>query len=100
VTGGSDVIVQSVHYTFAPEDADKAQAILRELRDASRAEPGVVTFEVARGSDRPNEFALYEEYEDQAALVAHGQTAHFDRLVVNGIRKLAQQRNAVTGPPI
>jgi (4S)-4-hydroxy-5-phosphonooxypentane-2,3-dione isomerase len=94
------VIVQSVHYTFAPEDADKALEILRELRDASRAEPGVIAFEIARGSERSNEFALYEEYEDQDALVAHGKTAHFDRLVINGIRKLAQQRNAVTGPPI
>lgn len=94
------MIVQSVHYTFAPDDADKAQEILRELRAASRSEPGVITFEIARGSDKPNEFALYEEYEDQDALVAHGKTAHFDRLVVNGIRKLALQRNVVTGPPI
>jgi quinol monooxygenase YgiN len=94
------MIIQSVHYTVAPEDADKAEAILRELRDVSRAEPGVVTFEIARGADRPNEFALYEEYVDQAAVAAHAKTEHFDRLVVNGIRKLAQQRNAVTGPPI
>jgi (4S)-4-hydroxy-5-phosphonooxypentane-2,3-dione isomerase len=94
------VIIQSVHYTFAPQDAEKALEILRELREASRAEPGVITFEIARGTDTPNEFALYEEYEDQDAVVAHGKTAHFERLVINGIRKLAQQRNAVTGPPI
>jgi quinol monooxygenase YgiN len=94
------VIIQSVHYTVAPESADEAHAILRELRDASRREPGVITFEIAQGADKPNEFALYEEYEDAEALAAHGKTAHFDRLVINGIRKLAVARSAVTGPPI
>lgn len=94
------MIIQSVHYTVAPEDADMAEAILRELRASSRTEPGVIAFEIARDAEKPNAFALYEEYEDQAALVAHGKTQHFDRLVVNGIRKFAQQRNAVTGPPI
>ncbi|MGB6986103.1 MAG: putative quinol monooxygenase [Candidatus Aquilonibacter sp.] len=94
------MLVQSVHYTFKPEDADQAEAILRQLRDASRQEPGVVTFEVARSQERPNEFALYEEYRDQAALDAHAKTEHFDTFVINGTRKLAQARNAVTGPPI
>jgi quinol monooxygenase YgiN len=94
------VLIQSVHYTFAPEDGDKVEAILRELRDASRAEPGVITFEIARSQEKPSEFALYEEYQDQAAIEAHAKTEHFDRLVINGIRKLAQARNAVTGPPI
>ncbi|HTX57128.1 MAG TPA: putative quinol monooxygenase [Candidatus Acidoferrales bacterium] len=94
------MIVQSVHYSFATEDADRAEAILRELREASRREPGVVAFEIARSRENPGDFALYEEYADQAALAAHGTTEHFDRLVVNGIRKLATQRHAVTGPPI
>lgn len=94
------MIIQSVHYTVAPENADKAAAILRELCEASRTEAGVISFEIARGTDQPNEFALYEEYRDEAAIAAHAKTEHFDRLVVNGIRKLAQQRHAVTGPPI
>jgi thiol-disulfide isomerase/thioredoxin len=29
------MLAQSIHFTFAPEDADKAAAILRELRDAA-----------------------------------------------------------------
>ena len=94
------MLIQSVHYSVAAEDAEKAAAILRELRDASRTEPGVITFEVAQARDNPGTFALYEEYEDQAALEAHAKTAHFDRLVINGIRKLATARNAVTGPSI
>ena len=94
------MLIQSVHYTVAPEDCERAEAILRELRDASRTEPGVITFAIARSWENPSVFALYEEYEDQGALDAHGKTEHFNRLVINGMRKLALQRNAVTGPPI
>jgi len=94
------MIVQSVHYAFAPENADKAEALFRELRAASLREEGVITFEIARGHEQPNSFALWEEYADRAALEAHAGTEHFKRLVLNGIRPLAQQRAAVTGSPI
>jgi quinol monooxygenase YgiN len=94
------MLCQSVHYTFAPEDADKAEALLRELRAASRKEDGVITFEIARSQDQPNSFTLWEEYTDRAGLEAHAATEHFKRLVINGIRPLAKERNAVTGFPI
>ncbi len=94
------MVVQSVHYTFAPEDADKAEALFSELREASRKEEGVITFDIARSQEPENSFALWEEYTDRAALEAHAATEHFKRLVLGGIRPLAQQRNAVTGFPI
>ena len=94
------MLVQSIHFTFAPEDADKAETMLRELRDASRKEDGVIVFEVARSKDRPNVFALWEEYRDRGALDAHTATEHFKRLVINGVRPLAQQRIAETVFPI
>ncbi len=88
------MIVQSVRFTFAPEDADKAEAILRELRDASREEEGVVGFDVARSQENPNVFALWEQYRDDAALDAHKETDHFRRLVLDGVRPLAKERKA------
>jgi quinol monooxygenase YgiN len=91
------MIVQSVHYTFAAEDGDKVAGMLRELRDASRREPGVITFDVVRADDDPAQFALYEEYRDQAALDAHGASEHFQRLVVHGIRPIATHRDFVKG---
>jgi quinol monooxygenase YgiN len=94
------MIIQSIHFTFAPEDADKAEAILRELRDASRKEEGVITFDVARSREKPNVFALWEEYKDRAALEAHVATEHFRQLAVNGVRAMAQQRNGETVFPI
>ena len=88
------MLVQFVHFTFAPEHADKAEAILRELHDASRKEDGVVGFDVARSKDNPNVFALWEQYKDGAALEAHKATVHFRRLVLDGVRPLAQHREA------
>jgi (4S)-4-hydroxy-5-phosphonooxypentane-2,3-dione isomerase len=94
------MLIQSVHYIFAPEDADAAEAILRELRDVSREEEGVITFEVGRSQEKANVFALWEEYRDQAALDAHVATEHFKRLVLNGVRPLAQQRDAERVVPV
>jgi quinol monooxygenase YgiN len=94
------MLIQSVRYTFTPEDADKAEAILRELRDASRKEEGVITFEVARSEEQSNVFVRWEAYSDRAALDAHTTTEHFKRLVPNGVRPLAQQRNGEILIPI
>jgi len=94
------MIITSIHYTFASNDAEKAEALFRELRDASVKEPGVIQFEVGRSTDDPNIFALWEVYRDQAASDAHRESEHFKRLVLNGIRPIAQQRNAATVIPL
>lgn len=94
------MIITSIQYTFAPGDADTAKSLLRELREASVKEPGVIQFEVVQSNDNPNLFALWEVYRDEDAVVAHRATEHFKRSVLNGVRPLAQQRNAVTGAPI
>jgi autoinducer 2-degrading protein len=94
------MLVQSIHYTFAPEDGDDVEEIFRELQDASRKEAGVVQFEVARSREHPNVFALWEVYRDEAALEAHKQTEHFKRLALNGVRTMAQQRVGELAVPI
>jgi quinol monooxygenase YgiN len=87
------MLIQSIHFTFRPEDADAAEAMFRELRDASRMEEGVIAFDVARSRDKPNVFALWEQYRDKAAFDAHVGTDHYKRLVLSGLRPLAQQRD-------
>lgn len=94
------MLIQMVHFTFAPEDGDKAEAIFRELRDASRAEEGVIAFEVGRSQEKRELFALWEVYRDRAALDSHKGTDHFQRLVVNGVRDLAKERSAEILSPI
>jgi autoinducer 2-degrading protein len=94
------MLIQSVRFTFAPEDGAKAEAIFRELREASRKEEGVVAFEVARSQEKPNVFVLWEEYRDEAALDFHKATEHYDRLVLNGVRPLARDRTGEMAVPI
>ena len=94
------MIIISIQFTFASKDADTAESLLRELRDASVKEPGVIQFEVGRSREKPNVFALWEVYRDKDAVDAHRASEHFQRLVLNGVRPLAQQRNAETVVPI
>ena len=94
------MLINSIHYTFAPQDAERAESLFRELRDASRQEPGVVQFEIGRSREKPNVFALWEVYRDQEAVDAHMASEHFQRLVANGIRPLAQGRNIERVAPI
>jgi autoinducer 2-degrading protein len=88
------MLIQSIHYEFAPEDAGRIEELFRELRDASRKEPGVIQFDVARSKDHPERFVLWEVYKDEAALTAHTQTEHFKRLALGGVRPLAKNRIA------
>jgi quinol monooxygenase YgiN len=94
------MLIQSIHFTFAEEDADKAEGLLRELRDESRKEDGVISFDIGRSRERPNVFALWEEYRDKTALESHITTEHFARLVIRGVRAMAKERNAETVFPI
>ena len=93
------MLINAVTYTFPAERADEAEALLGELRAASLNEAGCRGYEVARGEDGTT-FVLYETYRDQAALDAHLQTEHFQRLGVNGFRTFAVSRTAVKGRPI
>jgi quinol monooxygenase YgiN len=95
-----DMLINSIHYTFAPKDAELAESLFRQLRDASRKEPGVVQFDVGQSREKPNVFALWEVYRDQEAVDAHAASEHFQRLVVNGVRPLAQGRNIEKVVPI
>ena len=95
-----DFIIVPIQFTFASKDADKAESLLQEVRDASVKEPGVIQFQVGRSSEKPNVFALWEVYRDKAAVDAHHASEHYQRLVASGIRPLAQQGNVETVNPI
>ena len=95
-----DVLINSIHFTFDVKDADAAESSLAQLRDASRKEPGVIQYDVGRSVDSSNTFALWEVYRDKDALDAHLASEHFQRLYVNGLKSLIQQRDAARVVPI
>ncbi|MFY4814757.1 putative quinol monooxygenase [Haloarcula sp. AONF1] len=69
-----------VHAEFPidPEKRDEALDLIRELVEQSRAEDGVIDYQVATDIDDPNLFRFTEQYEDEAAFGAHAETDHFE----------------------
>ena len=95
------MLVLSVVYQFPEERADEVERMFAELAVASRAEAGNAGYEVMRGGEGARgTFVLFEKWRDQAALDTHVAEEHFVRLGVNGVRKLALSRSAVTGDVI
>jgi quinol monooxygenase YgiN len=60
----------------------------------------VIQFDIGRSRENPNVFALWEVYRDQQAIDAHLATEHFQRLVLNGVRPLALDRQIERVVPI
>ena len=94
------MIINSLHITFAPKDADTVEPLLRELRDASRKEPGVVQYDVFRGVKDPNVFAFWEFYRDEESFQAHIASEHFQRIFANNVRSLVQDSSVQRVAPI
>ena len=93
-------MINSIRFASVPKDADNVASLFRELRDASRKEPGVIEYQVARSPAKPNVFALWEVYRDQEALNAHVASEHFQRLFVKGVRPLLQEQSIEQVVPI
>lgn len=55
------------------------RAALEQLAGPTRAEPGCLMWQPHRDPDDPRVFFFYEQYEDAAALEAHGASEHFQR---------------------
>jgi quinol monooxygenase YgiN len=74
----------------------EAEAHLRALAAASRAETGCRAYEVHRSLEHPSTFLIYERYDDAAALEAHRQTPHFLTFGKNGLQTIMESRVAGT----
>jgi quinol monooxygenase YgiN len=71
---------------------DEAAALLGELAEASREEPGNELYLTCRDPERPGTFLLYEQYRDQAAFEAHGASEHFTRIAAGRLFGLLASR--------
>lgn len=60
-----------------PENREEAIELIRELAEHSRAEEGVVDYRAAADVDDENLIRIFEQYEDEAALGAHGESDHY-----------------------
>jgi quinol monooxygenase YgiN len=81
----------------APEgEQDRAEELIRRLAEASRREPGAVHYIAHRDPEDPRVFLIYEQYRDQAAFEAHGQTEHFKEIALGELFPMLENRERST----
>ncbi len=83
-----------VRMRFAPEDRDRVTEALRRLTEASRKEPGCVSYIPHELADDPNTILIYEQYRDSEALELHRATAHFRDYAIGGLYQWMRERSA------
>ncbi len=59
-----------------PERREDLIRVSQAVAEASRIEPGCISYRVYEDIEVPNEFVFVEEWEDDAALQRHFATAH------------------------
>jgi quinol monooxygenase YgiN len=74
--------------------------IFSKLTEASRQEPGCVTYQVHRHKTEPRRFFIYEQYKDDAALEAHRATAHFLQYARKELPRIADRVEGVVYEPL
>jgi autoinducer 2-degrading protein len=66
----------------------------------SRTEPGCLYYQPHVSTSQPDTIYLYEVYTNQAAAMAHRETAYFRQLVLETIVPLLSSREVVDVTPI
>jgi autoinducer 2-degrading protein len=69
------ILIVNIH--IKTEHIEAFRAATMENGRNSRMEPGIARFDFLQQSDDPSRFVLIEVYRDQAATVAHKETAHY-----------------------
>jgi (4S)-4-hydroxy-5-phosphonooxypentane-2,3-dione isomerase len=80
-------------YRVREGQGDLVESTLKAMAEAvGRNEPGCLIYRAARSTENPDAFVLYEEYEDEAALLAHRETPHFKKLIEGTIVPVLETR--------
>src|SRR5262249_10300392 len=97
---GRQMIVLTVTWKAKLGQEAETERLFRLLADQSRKEPGCLMFQLHRHTERPGEFFLYEQYQDEAALEAHRNTTHFKELARGALLKVADRIDATLYQPL
>lgn len=66
----------TVKATIKPEKVEDFMKGIQWFIEESRKEAGCISFDVYRDRNNPNVFFYFEEWKDEEAVVAHGNSAH------------------------
>lgn len=72
-------------HTMQAGKEDEVLALLPELIEAARSEPGCVAFDAYCKMDDPSTYVLLERYASRQAFADHRETPHFKDLVLGRI---------------
>jgi quinol monooxygenase YgiN len=82
-----------VWFKFAPADRAEVAEMLRLLAEASRREPGCVSYFPHQLQEDPDTVLVYEQYRDNDAVTAHRESEHFKKYVVGGLLQRMRERS-------
>ena len=87
------MLVLVAHYYGKAGQGDAIEAALRQMAPLVTAhEPGCILYQACRSQENPDQFLLYEQYVDEAALLGHRETPHFARIIEGTIIPLLEKR--------
>jgi quinol monooxygenase YgiN len=96
-----------VHLRVRPENAQAFEALMTEVAATTlENEPGVAYYGFAKSVDEADTYVVVEVYRDQAACVAHGDTAWVKDsvpkmlLLTDGMPQLAQYASPGVDPVV
>ncbi|WP_247002170.1 putative quinol monooxygenase [Halosolutus gelatinilyticus] len=73
------MIVVHTSIPFDPDRYDEAIEFVRDLADQSRREDGTVRYRATVDFEDEHTVRFFEQYEDEAAMVAHTKTDYYQR---------------------
>jgi quinol monooxygenase YgiN len=79
-------------HTMKPDHEDAVLPLVEQLAEATRSEPGNLSFDAYRSLRDPASYVLLERYASREALAAHRATAHFQEILLAQIVPLLAHR--------
>jgi quinol monooxygenase YgiN len=81
-----------VRMTAREGEEERAVELIGRLVEGTRSEPGNVHYIAHRDAEDPRVFLMYEQYADEEAFKAHGQTDHFQQIAAGELFPLMESR--------
>lgn len=85
-----------VKWIAKPAEVSRIHALLPELAQRTRGEPGNVFYTVYQSESDPTVFILHECYDDAEAVERHRHSEHYQRIVVGEINPRLVSREVIT----
>jgi quinol monooxygenase YgiN len=81
-----------VRLKFTQEDRAEVAEAVRRLAEASRKEPGCVSYIPHQSEEDADTILIYEQYVDEKALTAHRESQHFKKYAVGCLFQRMRER--------